>query len=265
MNDSELVTCMELTWRLLGEVCEELTEDHWSLPTDCPGWTVKDQLAHVAGTEARLLGRTPSEHLAEPADHVRNPLGEVNENEIDARRPLPPSAILDELREVATERSTVLRSWSKEDFDKDSWMPSGKGSARDFLRVRIFDVWTHEQDIRHAVGMPGHLDGDVTDVAFGLIRSMMPYVVAKKASAPDRARVAFDVTDREQFVVGVDGGRGRLVDGDEVPSVRLSVSFGALARLAAGRSDPSSARHEVEVLGDESLGARVLSQLAFVM
>jgi uncharacterized protein (TIGR03083 family) len=33
-------------------------DDQWSLPTDCPGWTVREQVAHVLALElhARLAG-----------------------------------------------------------------------------------------------------------------------------------------------------------------------------------------------------------------
>ena len=39
----------------------------WDLATDCPGWTVKDQLSHLIGDRAMLLGEPPPPPLAEVA------------------------------------------------------------------------------------------------------------------------------------------------------------------------------------------------------
>src|ERR1700728_2482970 len=38
---------LEETWGGLAEACFELAETEWALPTECPGWDVKDQLSHL--------------------------------------------------------------------------------------------------------------------------------------------------------------------------------------------------------------------------
>ena len=42
-------------WASLVTACEQVDADQWDRPTDCPGWTVKDQLSHLIGTERTLL------------------------------------------------------------------------------------------------------------------------------------------------------------------------------------------------------------------
>ncbi|MEQ9161950.1 MAG: maleylpyruvate isomerase N-terminal domain-containing protein, partial [Ilumatobacter fluminis] len=37
-------------------LARDLTEADADLPTDCPGWTVRDVLAHMVGVEAVLQG-----------------------------------------------------------------------------------------------------------------------------------------------------------------------------------------------------------------
>ena len=44
------------TWGALAEVCSELSETEWALPTECPGWDVKDQLSHLIGIERAIMG-----------------------------------------------------------------------------------------------------------------------------------------------------------------------------------------------------------------
>ena len=36
-------------------LCAELGDDDWSAPTDCPGWTVRDVLAHLVHIETALV------------------------------------------------------------------------------------------------------------------------------------------------------------------------------------------------------------------
>ena len=44
----------------------QLTEDEWKSPTDCPGWTVQDNLSHIVALEATMAGRQPTTHRAGP-------------------------------------------------------------------------------------------------------------------------------------------------------------------------------------------------------
>ena len=51
-----LIASFEEVWGDIVEVCADLTDAQWEKPTDCPGWTVKDNVAHMIGTERMLLG-----------------------------------------------------------------------------------------------------------------------------------------------------------------------------------------------------------------
>src|SRR6266542_6957163 len=94
-----LARMMEQAWSEMEEVSSQLTPGEWDLPTDCPGWTVKDQVAHVNGTEATRLGRrAPGDPIQAP--HVRNEMGARNEQEIEHRKVRSPDDLLEEYREV---------------------------------------------------------------------------------------------------------------------------------------------------------------------
>ena len=56
MSNQQLVDLMEHVWTSIGDLCSVLTEAEWKTPTDCPGWSVQDQIAHLAGSEGRILG-----------------------------------------------------------------------------------------------------------------------------------------------------------------------------------------------------------------
>ncbi len=66
-GDSRARNALAETWGALAEVCFELSEPEWALPTECPGWDVKDQLSHLIGIEqgdhggaGSRVGRSPS-------------------------------------------------------------------------------------------------------------------------------------------------------------------------------------------------------------
>ena len=51
MPDMELVDHMEQVWQSIAKLCAPFTEEQWKTPTDCPGWSVQDQISHLVGAE----------------------------------------------------------------------------------------------------------------------------------------------------------------------------------------------------------------------
>ena len=193
-NDKNLVDNMEWVWRSINDLCDGLTEEGWKTPTDCPGWSVQDQLSHLAGAEASILGQPRPGHTPKDTSFVRNEMGRNNEILVDWRRPSPGSAIQKEFREVTSQRLELLRAMVPADFDQATDTPIGPGTIRDFLAIRIFDAWVHEQDIRRALGRPGHLEGPVAQHSMDRMFMAMPFVVGKKAQAVAGTTVVFQIT-----------------------------------------------------------------------
>lgn len=267
---SAVVDALEATWSSLRSVCDELTPDEWLLPTECPGWTVRDQVAHIAAIEHALLGRPePPHELPNDLPHVRNDFGLVTERGIQVRRSMPMHELLAEFDDVTGERIAYLRTAP---LDPDALVLGVMGNETPLVRmlaVRVFDCWTHEQDVRRAVGRPGDLDGPGASVSRDQIVMSLPYVVAKKAGAVPGSTVSFDVdgplTVNATVAVG-DDGRGVLRDAAASPpalagpTAHLSTDWETFARLAAGRIEPLHAT--VAVDGDRELAERVLAALA---
>ncbi|MGA1698728.1 MAG: maleylpyruvate isomerase N-terminal domain-containing protein, partial [Ilumatobacteraceae bacterium] len=38
----------------ITQLCEGLSKSEWKTPTDCPGWSVQDNLSHLIGIERML-------------------------------------------------------------------------------------------------------------------------------------------------------------------------------------------------------------------
>jgi len=262
-----LIEQLAETWASIESLAQTLTPEEWLRPTACPGWTVADQLSHLIGTESMLAGRSgpPGEPTTEDPEHVHNEIGRTNEQWVVWHRQSAPEAVLAEFREVTTERLAQLRSRSEADWDEPSWTPVGKSTYRRFMQIRVFDSWVHEQDMRTAVGKPGHGDGPAAEQSIDEIERALGYIVGKRAGAPEGSRVTFELTGpvRRDLHVAIDG-RGQVVETLGGPAdVTLRLSSDTFAALACGRADPSAVTVALE--GDQDLGTQIATHLAFTI
>jgi hypothetical protein len=141
--------------------------------------------------------------------------------------------------------------------------------------MRILDIWTHEQDIREALGRPGNLDAPGAAVFLDALCSAMPRLVAKNAGIAPGNVVIFDITGP---VVGRTGVRVEMGENGkplgtplftgtvhehpedaQVTSIILSTQ--AITRRAAGRGGLEDIYFTIQ--GDENVGRRVLEALPF--
>lgn len=252
----------------LDELLTELPEDDWTRPTACPGWDVRANVAHILGTEAMLAGEPtpPTDVDVTALPHVRNEIAAVNEAWILSLADVPTSEVLARFRTVTTERLVALRAMPDDEWSAETFTPAGPDSYARFMRIRVFDCWMHEQDIRDAVGRPGHTAGLPVEVALDEMASALGYVVGKKAGLPDGTSVTFSLTagaDRDVHVL-VDG-RAAVVEALDGPATTtLRTSVHTFSRLAGGRMTAADAP-DVEVGGDVGLGRTVLEGLAYTI
>jgi uncharacterized protein (TIGR03083 family) len=103
----------------------------------CPGWTVRNVLSHVVGVTTDVLAGRIEGVATDPWTAAQ----------VDARRDAGITALVDEWRANA------------EAFD--ALIPA-MGAVSGQL---VFDTWTHEQDLRGALGVPGHRDAPELQLA----------------------------------------------------------------------------------------------------
>jgi uncharacterized protein (TIGR03083 family) len=270
LGDRPVVAELAEVWTSLTGLGAELTPDDWDRPTECPGWSVRDVYSHVIGLEAGLLGRPPAPALEHFGGHVRNDVARGNEAEVLARRARSGPEVVAELQEVTSARLAALRAMTDEEMAAETPTPAGTGTYEFFMGIRVFDCWVHEQDVRRAVGRPGHLSGPAVDRSLASTVGVMPYVVGKRAGAPDGATVAFDVTGptaRRWAVAVVDGRAKSVPEVPQEPTVRISADVSTYMALACGRVDPDEelAAGRVAVHGDQEIGTTVVRNLGYTI
>jgi uncharacterized protein (TIGR03083 family) len=253
----------------LSELGSSLTEAQWKTPTDLEGWTVQDNLSHLVGIERMLEGLAGTSHKSPPATHVKNPIGESNENEIDSRRHLSGAQVLAEWKDIAAQRLKTLRGADDEYFAASSMTPTGPGTLADFLHIRVLDCWVHEQDMRRAVNQPGHLGGPAAEHTIDRLIRTLPIVVGKRASTPEGASVVIDITAdpvhggvSRHIVTTVTNGRAAIsdIESDNVLA-RLSMDTETFLILATGRQSLRAVEDRVTFSGDRDHGKRVAEAL----
>ncbi|MEV5829572.1 maleylpyruvate isomerase family mycothiol-dependent enzyme [Spirillospora sp. NPDC052242] len=252
----------EQTVRSSLELAATLDAADWDRPTECPGWTVKDQFSHLVGIERALLG-DPEPQVDVPAfDHLRNDFGKALEVAVHARRDVPGPEVAAELADTLDRRLARLPAI---DPDQLTVLPNGKeGRYKRFMAFRAMDCWTHEQDVRRAVGRPGNLDAPAAHCLWSILGAGLPLVVARRAKAEPGTSVLFTITGPPSFraAIVVDP-EGRAVPADPEPAeftAELAMDLETYVRLAAGRCTANAVT--VATKGDEDLAARVLATMA---
>ena len=166
----QLIDAIDDVLGTLVSLGRDISEADADRPTGCPGWTIRDQFAHVAGLEQVLSGAPQPRVELPPLAHVTNEFDEYMERQVHIRRLLPLSAIVDEIAGLRRRRVSQLRA-AAELGDPSVPGPFGERPLSQSLPIRVFDLWAHEQDIRRAIGLPVRQRCDAAAVA--LDRSLL--------------------------------------------------------------------------------------------
>ncbi|MDQ6857264.1 MAG: maleylpyruvate isomerase family mycothiol-dependent enzyme [Candidatus Dormibacteraeota bacterium] len=249
-------------------LCTGLDERGWHRPTALPAWDIKDVVAHLGSLDAMLLGRDEPAHEPAVADHVRNPLGELNERLVDRRRAWTGAQVLAEFRDATRERLEQLARMDEADLAQE--VPSPRGGLvplGSFIGTRLWDFVVHELDIAEA------LDADLDtaiDTPSGRrvldeMLMLLPRGVAK-GGAPEGVTVALHLGPPLPRTASarVEGGRGVSADpGVGEATLHLRASPAVFMRVATGRRDPAAAvaNGDVAVDGDQELAVAILTAI----
>ncbi|MGD8150777.1 maleylpyruvate isomerase family mycothiol-dependent enzyme [Ornithinimicrobium sp. Y1694] len=239
-----LVEAYRQTLASFADVADGFREQDWSLPTACPGWNTRAHLAHVHHLEDYLSG---SEHpisgwadevagsgeqsandsharggaaddshveIGSPA-HVQNRFGVWIEEGVRARSGRDPRALTADLRGLIDVRAAQMYD---PDLALDTPVRGAVGRETTFenlTRMRMADVWVHEQDLREAVNRPGSLDspgasiftdlllGSLADIVITHVRPEPGTVVILESTGPVLGRAGVRVgTDADGELIG---------------------------------------------------------------
>jgi uncharacterized protein (TIGR03083 family) len=185
-----------------------ISDEEWSKPSRCKGWTVAGVAAHAIGSMADVVNGK--------LDGLGTP--EVTQREVDERAGRSPAELAGEVAAVRTQAEGMLPM-----FDDDAWEAQSpgtyEGTLGDGVEALWFDFYMHADDIRAAIGRPSE-PGDGLRAAASHVATEL----TKRGWGP--ATIALD--GLPEFAVS--GGGGERIDGDPL----------AFVLAATGRSEPST-------------------------
>lgn len=126
-----------------------LAEDGWALPTPSAGWTVADQLGHLAYFDAAAATA-----ITDPTGFVAS-LGALfrrggDLESITLHRHLGPDELLTLWR--GGRQALEAASTTLDDGTRVPWYGPSMG-AKSFLTARLMECWAHGQDVADALGV----------------------------------------------------------------------------------------------------------------
>jgi uncharacterized protein (TIGR03083 family) len=264
-----IIEALAETWDGVTRVLRGRDERSFDALTACPGWSVRDVLNHLTGVGDMGQGSIPPERTDVDPPHVRNPLGSLNEAFVASRRHLTGQEAVEEFRRMADWSLRRLRSLTLEEWEAVVWSPEGHRTEIQVQERRVIDSWIHLQDLRDALLEPDDDHGVGEEIVLNYFEGAMPYLWAKRASAPEGAqlRIALNGRSARTFEVAVVGGRGVAVPvTDEPVTVSLLTAPALFWRRCAGRINAEAflRASATDVRGDRRLVERLAQEMVVI-
>jgi uncharacterized protein (TIGR03083 family) len=258
----------------LLELLGSLRDERWEAPTVCPGWSVKDVALHLLGDDIGLLSRRRDGFVPAGASGELGGwrelvafLERLNHTWVQATRRISPRLLCELLMVTGEASHRYLASLDPLALEgRVSWV--GPGPLPNWLDMarEYTERWTHQQQIRDAVGIPGLKEPE-----------FMAPVLATFVHALPRAFSGVPATAGTTVEVVVGGEAGgcwvlsrspdgwRLAAGTTAdPAVRVALDAETAWRLWTKGIRQDTARASVSMSGDHALGRRVLDAVAII-
>ena len=259
-----LVQAWSTTINDISALASDLDDDHWATPSPCPGWTVGDIVAHVVAVERQLAGDDLAAHEPDwsALPHVReDDFSRFMEVGVDARRGSSRAEVIGELVEVIPRRTDQLQGIGADPEvlvagPAGSHVPLGR-----IMRMRVFDLWVHDQDIRASISQPGHDASAGAHVSAEILVSTLPMLWGKKVGAQPGQSLELHITGAISFDCTVavgDDGRASFVDAQADPTTTITTDWLTYVAVGTGRVTFDDVKDRLTISGDHELGRRTL-------
>ena len=198
MNEME---ALESQTKELIALVGELSDDEWGVPTRCPGWTVRELVAHCV----EMMVRQPkyaARKVDGPAEidrssyYAYDPDGPrpeetsksfsefIRDRVIDEAGQRSPSELRSALEDAAAEMLRVVRETPGDlVIKRDAHKPIAYG---ELVATRVLEFGIHAMDIGHATLRGERLHPDAIPVIKGLLQGLLAAELPKGMGWDDR-------------------------------------------------------------------------------
>lgn len=255
----------------LVDLLAGLTEEEWSRPTVCPGWSVKDVALHMLGVDIGNLS-VRRDTFIDPwwetaSGEIIADLNTWNQDWVVTARRISPRVLCDLL---ALAGDTAARYFAGLDLTATGgvvWW-AGPDPAPVWLDVarEYTERWVHQQQIRDAVGRPGLKDPRYLGPVLEAFVHALPRAL-QSVEAPDGTAVRLVVTGEAggRWVAVRDGERWALgEDTGQDAAATVTLDQDVAWRLWTRGITIDDARPPIRTEGDPELAARMLEMVSIM-
>ena len=276
IRSPEPILCAHLLRQVderLIDLLRSLAPEEWDLQTVAPAWKVRDVAAHLLDTPLRKLSMIRDSYVVEKPDIASAQdivvfVNRLNREGVAVYRRLSPAILIDLLK-LACEQSARFHE-SLDPFAPAAFPVSWAGEDRSFnwfdTARELTERWHHQQQIRLATHRPGIMTPALYRPVLECFVRGLPYRYRDVDAAHGTAVLV--------TVSGECGGSwilrretaGWTLAGQPVDrfASRVTIPQDLAWRIFTRGIDRASARAQVEITGDQSLGAKVLELTAIV-
>lgn len=258
---------LRLAWlesvRAISTLGAALSDEEWEAPTPCPGWSRKDLISHMVGLESRVLGgEIPDPTTIDVAKPwVKSAFAGFMEIDVEVRRSRRGQIVFGEFVDITHLRNEAWELDVRTPETLIHFDPFGEITLELLLRRRVMDIWTHNQDLRTSLGIPGDENGLGAQHSWKELGVALPMIFGKRANAAPGQSLLLEVRDCFTSLVEVnDDGKASFVQEVAAPTVSISLSAHEWYLLAAGRDGRENMKPRIH--GDEDLAERLLTNFA---
>ena len=166
----------------LDDFVAGLTDEKWDVPTPAPGWSVRDQVSHLAffDEQASLAAGSPDDFLASLASI--SSVESLIDEPLERARPWPPAKVLAWWRGA---RNEMFDAFAR--LDPGSRVPwfGPPMSPASFISARLMETWAHGQDVIDALGVERKPTDRLKHVAHLGVRARRNSYVANGRDMPE--------------------------------------------------------------------------------
>ncbi|MDQ3955708.1 MAG: TIGR03084 family metal-binding protein [Actinomycetota bacterium] len=196
----------------LDRLVSEIDDAQWDVPTPAEGWTVRDQISHLAFfDEQAALAVSDPEAFAGTLEEIAADVGTYMDRSISKGRAMPAPKVLTWWR---TARADMLSEFEGLDSDRRiAWYgPPMKPAS--FMSARIMETWAHGQDVADALDVTREATPNLKHVAhLGVLARKWSYAANNRPAPDGEVRVELSGPERASWTWGPEEAKDR-VSGD---------------------------------------------------
>lgn len=241
--------------RALQATLRELDDERWHLPA-VRGLDVQGLVGHLTGVEQDLVRALSGDDEVAHADHV-------DSTQAVAMRQAGRAPAQTRREWVDAMARTLDLLGNEPDLDRVVSLHRVRMPLGALLVVRTFELWTHENDVRRAVGLPASVpEPGALALMTGLAAALLPRGVAlvDDGSGPVDLHLVLTGPGGGTWDVAVGRAADGQVDPGDVPELVVVAEAVAFCRLVANRIRPDEL--DPHVSGAVETAPRILAGAA---